>query len=913
MLEFVKVRHPDDVQVLLRSYDSLKDTWIVSDLKSKQEVQSLAVDRHGYYCDDAIMRVNDFWRLWIRRLDPTLHVVSADFIRSLVQQFVDDHGAELQIVESEVSTLNKAIQEFAPILLHPESDDILREWVNQQKRPKSWWRWYQSARLCMNHILHTRRCLDAQWSAAYLQLLDLDKFQWPRKMYVDLGSEMTSVEMGLFKLLAQQQQVVIVTPDPHWKERFPYLLNTYRENEGYGSVRSLSESADSEVTGVGRAPEFIRLSTQLAEVKLAVSRIRQWAENDRIDLNRMAIVAADIESYWTALQYYLDEEGLPYRKETVAQMNSFGSVQSLLAQLQNYSDDVAWDSLERACFSDEESELHNFEKFKALFYQLYDADDLGRDLRIKNLFHRQIDNSADTERDEFLAFLVKIWMRLPSSQQLPETFELIFKDFLAQSLNIKMRFSRWVSFFKNRLRRKEVQAQKAWSEGIRIVPLMSAHLLETDYRIYIGLNDEFYHRPQRSLMSLADSLALKNQFDLALDFSEESFLDFNLRWQSLKQEQCFVYTSAHVSFASEPLSASLYFIENSPQSIIAVPGIIRADERQNQMKHRLEEPVTLEAAPMTSLSLHRLRQDLNGYKQVLPHSAFTELSVSDAENYSHCAFKLLASKGFRLGDLPQLGLELEPRQKGSLVHALFEHCIHLIRESAFSEAVLDVFLEAKRQELNLYFSQDGIWQLQKGKFQLLAQKFYEFEKERQKLFETVTEKKYQLYFQPETATWSAEALSPGIAFSVRIDRIDRHRDKKYRIIYDYKNTANSLKNYEKWLTERSFQMLLYMKAIEQNEAESSPVKGAMYYEYKQFKIRKGLLDSEIALNDFDLTKRNKCLIDDEKRQQLQMDFSQLMAEVLGRLSGFSFDNAPYDEEKCQKCDWRKLCRAPHLM
>ena len=120
-----------------------------------------------------------------------------------MQNFVDVHGEKIGVDESEISTLNKAVQEFAPILLHPASDDILEEWLATQKNEKKWQRWYQCAKICLNNIVFEKKAIDVSWSAAYLQTLDLKAVSWPRPLFVDLGSEFSTVEMGLLKHISQ--------------------------------------------------------------------------------------------------------------------------------------------------------------------------------------------------------------------------------------------------------------------------------------------------------------------------------------------------------------------------------------------------------------------------------------------------------------------------------------------------------------------------------------------------------------------------------------------------------------------------------------------------------------------------------------------------------------------------------------
>lgn len=904
MLEFLKVKNPQQIRNLLKNYNPQQNTWIVSDLKSKQEIQNECIQKYGFYTDDAILRVSDFWRLWVRRLEPTLQVVSSDFINSLVQHFVDTYATTLEILDSEVTTLNKAVQEFAPILLHPASDEVLQEWLESQKLIKKWQRWYQIAKVCLNYIVNEKKVIDSKWAASYLQSLDLKLISWDRKIFVDLGSELSSVEMGLFKHISQSQSVVMITPDPVWKEKFPYLLNTYKENYGFGKVSEF----ETEHSGNSFEPDhFVRLSTQLAEVKFAVSNVRQWAD-EGVALAKIAIISTEIEKYWPVLQLYLDAEGIRYKKDLVAQLNSLGDVQNLLASLKNYSEDVGWDSLEKTYFNKEVNLQYKYEKFKSLFYQLYDADDLARDQKIKNLFYKKINFNSDISRDDFLAFVVKTWVSLPSSLNKNEVFELIIKDFLGQSLDVKIKFNRWFQFLKNRLSHKEVIIKKKTEAGVQILPLMSAHMIEATHRIYLGLNDEFYHKRQTALMSLADSTDLRTQFDLAVDYTEESYLDFNLRWQSLAAGLKTFYTSAHLSFLAEPLNSSLFFIENSPVSKIINPGPTRMDELQNQY-------VSLEeiSSENSVISASRLKEDRDGYKSKLKNNVFQSLNVSDVENYASCAFKLLASKGFRLRDLPQIGLDLDPRQKGSLVHALFEKIVNLMTLKTFEISTVSEFLESKRLEFNIYTDQEAYWSVQKNKLLQLASKFHKFEIQRLEIFSAKTELSAQVYFDIDQNEFTVAKPRSGFVFNIRIDRVDTHKTKKYSVIYDYKSSGYQVSNYNTWLSEHQYQMLLYIIAAQLCFQNDAPIAGALYYQFKNFDIKKGLIAEDIAISDFGLSKRNKSLIADDKLLDLKHEFIKNISEVLKSLSEFNFSNAPQDFETCKNCDWRKLCRAPHLM
>jgi ATP-dependent helicase/nuclease subunit B len=907
MLEFLKVKNPDQIKRLLKNFDPQKQTWIVSDLKSKKEIQNESIARLGYYTDDAILQVSDFWQIWLRRLEPTLQVVSSDFIRTLVQIFIDTYGESLEISENEFSTLDKSVQELAPLLLHPESDTLLKEWIDSQDEDKKWMKWYLRARTCIKFIVQEKRVIDKKWSAAYLQTIDLDQMKWSRELIVDLGTELTSIEMGLFKIFSQSQKVLMCVPSPAWEAKFPYLLKTYSENLGYGETKETTEPPPL----VGDY-EFVRLSTQLSEVKYAVAKARIWAEKENIPLEEIAIIAPDIEEYWPVLEHYLSEEGIPFQKEVVAPLNSLGDVQTFLSNLKNLTQDVSWDSLEKNFFQPLNAPEMKYEQFKAMFYQIFDDEDLKRDDKIKSLFYKKLDLHSELTRDDFISFLVRIWSTLPESKTSNSVFEILFKDIFSQSL--PMKFSRWYQFLKSRISRKEIKVAHASADGLIIIPLMWSQMISASHRIYIGLYEEAFRKIRKSIMPLKDIETLKNQFDLALDYPDESHLDFNLRWQSLSSCEKKVYTTPHLSFSAEPLTACLYFLENSPTSAIVAPGPTRLDELQKQL-HSFNSNFASKFETfdyVDAVAGDRIKKDLHGSELIIQSEVFKNISVSEIESYSKCSFKLFVSKGLRLRDLPHASIDLDPRQKGTLAHALFEYSINLIRDGQFSLKLVEAFLDSRRKEANLYKNEDLFWNIQKSKMLTLAQKFHDFENEHRTKFKTKTEVDVEFFFDFEKKEFTKDKVVNGIAIKGRIDRVDQSINDNYYLIYDYKSSAGRVSNFNKWLSDYEFQLLIYTLALETVYADEVPVKGALYYLYKSFDLSKGLVDKEVGLEHFGLSKSNKSLIESDANQALRAEFINFISVIFESLQSGKFKTQPFKTEICIDCDWRKLCRAPHL-
>jgi RecB family exonuclease len=905
MLEFIKIKHPDQIKDLMSEFNPEKQTWIVSDLRSKQEIQNECLKRFGYFTDDSILRVSDFWKIWIRRLKPNLQVVASDFIKSLVSVFIDQHGVEIEISENEASTLERYVQELAPLILHPESDSVLKEWLAAHEEPKKWQKWYLIARVCIQFILNEKKVIDTKWSAAFLQSFQAEQLEWPKEIKVDLGTELTSIEMGLFKIFSQKQKVQVYVPFPVWQERFPFLLKTYIENFGYGQV------IENKMPSALKKNEkfFLRLSTQLAEIKFAVAQVRKWLDQG-VSHEKIALVAVQIEEYWPTLESFLSEEGVAYEKDVVTRLNSLSDIQIFLAHLKSYTNDVNFESLQQKLYQNQNKPQLKFEKFKSLFSQIYDAENLKRDHKIQDLFYRKIDLAASLSRDEFIAILVQVWTDLPESAYSAQLFETIFKDLLSQSLESNMKFLRWFQFLKSRFSHKEVKVKKAQPGGIQILSLMSAQMTLADHRVYLGLTENAFKVQKKSMLPLKDIESLKKEFDLAIQYPEESHLDFNLRWQAETDCAAFILTTPHLSFNAEPMTPNLYFLENNPKSEIFNPGLTRHDEIQKNLSFN-EGQTLLNDQKLSSLK--RLHEDLSSATLSVKNNIFKQLAASEVENYAQCSFKLLASKGFRLRELPEVSIDLDPRQKGTLVHALFEFLIKAFQVGPVSRADILQFLESQRTEFNLFANEDSFWNVQKNKLLVLSDKFYEFEKERILKFNSLTEVSFEIWIDPIKKKVLSEKSENSISIKGRIDRLDQEKKMNYFLIYDYKSSGAQAKGYSKWLTEYQFQLMFYILAVENVLFKEADVKGSLYYLYKNFDVSKGLIDKELALSEFHFSKLNKSLIEPENTLELKEKFIQFISECFLRLEQGEFKAIPFDIKICQDCDWSKLCRAQHLM
>lgn len=900
MLEFTLVKHPDDIRTKLSEFNPQTTTWVVSDLKSKQEIQQQCINKFGFYSDEAILRVSDFWKMWMRRLSPRTQIVSSEFIRVLIGQFIELHGKAHQIEAHEAKTLYKYVSDLAPLLLHPHSLDVLTDWIEEKNPKPIWSKWIAISQKCLDFIEQEHNCIESAWIVSYLQKLSLEKIVWSKKLIFDLGSQMTSLEMGLLNTLSRDNQIEIIVPDPEWKNKFQYILNTYKDYSGFAAATA-AQNMDA---GQKLSPkQFIRFNSEINEIKFITSKIRQWIESG-VKAEKILVLSPRIEDYWPILKFHLEAEGIHTQKDLVSSLISLGVVQRWLATIHAQTRNVTWSKLEMSYGSVVDQNSLQFEKFKAAFTELLDDSDLARLLAVKDLFYQKINLEEKLKRDDFLVTILKSWISVDSGLEHKKLLQGIIKDFIQQTVDMRLRLSDWLNLLSSRLAKKEIKVEQTTKSGVQILPINSAQVLDATHRLWIGLDESGLKGRQTSLIPLSDIEELKKTFDLALNYPEESHADFNLRWYAMAQCLDQHFTCAHVSTTGEPLSTSLYFLENNkkPESINSPETLIDIKQQQfspSQYKN-LEKKLNLEIKS-EPLAISDLK--------------FKSLAPTDLESYDQCSFKFLARKGFRLKEFDILGLEIDPRQKGTLLHDLFKFIVQDKNYLTVSEKEISAHLEKERKERNLFPFLDVFWGPHKEKLIAIGLKFINAEKARLSAFTTVrhkTEETIQAYYDLENFEFT-QSQPTGAHFLIRgrLDRLDIDDRTKQAMVIDYKSSKASTSNFsDKWVDNSEFQLLIYSLVVEQMFGVNSV--GALYYFYKTLEHKHGyLLESDnVFLNH--VTFSDKTLISAKVQTEMHQSFNSKIKDIFKNIEQNIFAVKPKNAKVCEKCEWIDTCRVKNL-
>lgn len=891
MLTFLYLEHPDQIQKIISDYPVGPNRWIVSDLKSKQDLQKLSIQKNNFYVDENILRISDFWGIWLRRLAPQIQILNSDFIRTYIQK-ISETDPQIDLKPHQISTLHYYIQQLAPLLLSSNHESLL-EWFKENKYDNAdhkWYKWYLKSKYTLKKIL-SEKMIDASWVSSYLQDLDLSKVNETTPIVLDLGTEMTSVEMGIFNRLAKKCDVFVIVPNPEWKSKYHFLLNTYKMNEGFAQKKQIESIFTAKPF---ESKNFLRLSTQLAEVKWITQTVRGWLDSG-VKPSEIALLSPQAEKYWPALSTHFEIEGVPVDKPIVTSLISTGLFQNLISSLQSFSSSLTWEDLETSYFQNEDLETDKiqYEKFKALFIELTDVEDLGRDDKIKKIFYRKMNLNQNVDRFQFLGEILKVITKSISQSaddfdEFQNFLELIFKDFLSKTTDLQLQFSEWLDLFKSMLARKEIKIKNPYAEGVQIRDLGAVYLNQITHRIWFGLDDSPFQSTSKNLIPLKDVEVLKNIFDFPLQYPEESHDEFNLRWLSRSKCTEQFFTCAHINLSGEPLNTALFILENNAEPDYLFHPQTRLDQIQwAQSDENSNTKIILEKNP-----------------QPLVVSEFkpTQISGTDVIQYAQCEFKLLASRGFRLRDYSVVSIDLDPMQKGTLAHSLFEYLIKDENYKSADQKLISDFLDQKRITARLFPNDDLFWSIQKNKFIQIGLKFCANEKKRLngQAYLHILEKEFKLNISD-------------VEITGRIDRIDQDVHSKEYLIYDYKRTDSShTYHVDKWLAEKEYQMLFYLLALTDETGSAENIRGAVYYFYQKLTVSKGFINAGNEKFDSSIEIKKNMNLDSVGFKNLLIEFKNVLANILGQLQQSKFSPSPIDIDLCNSCDWRRLCRAAHL-
>ncbi|MEZ4873800.1 MAG: PD-(D/E)XK nuclease family protein, partial [Bdellovibrionales bacterium] len=291
----------------------------------------------------------------------------------------------------------------------------------------------------------------------------------------------------------------------------------------------------------------------------------------------------------------------------------------------------------------------------------------------------------------------------------------------------------------------------------------------------------------------------------------------------------------------------------------------------------------------------------------------TRLSVSQIEGFLSCPFIFMARKLFRLAQLPEMELDVDHMTRGKVMHALFEKLTAEPFNSALPDEELRQIVSKciEDEKINDDFTQQRVVTI----YMRLAKRFLEFEKGwREQFPRTKTvgrEARISAFWSLETGELVKEGGDfPFLGF---VDRIDSDQEG-HLLLIDYKSSSSQEKNYGSWLKYDQLQMAVYAYAVDSGLCEevSGEVVGANYFVAKTFSRNKGFLVKSKAESLAPRPGRGTAITEDEKFS-LYSDVKAVVQNSATAIAKGELQVNPKELSQCLKCDWKQICRAPHLI
>jgi ATP-dependent helicase/nuclease subunit B len=897
MLKILQYHLRSDLKPIVDSFDDSSCTWIVSNLKSKNEIQKVLIEKNKFFFESSCLRISELWNQIIKVNYPVIKVWPQSIYKLFLRKNLVDYKNEFQINENSFDTLLRYIQQLSPLLFHPNRNDLIKDFfIKNEASFERWHHWYLSA-LTMHLIMFEDKKVILQEQIPSFLQTQLNYISLSNKKFIfDLGTEVTQIEMDLIKSISQNSEVIILQPLINIGDEFKFLNRPYERVQSYAN--SIIE-LDTNLNFIKQSVQFATTTSFLAEFKAIVGEIRKLVLAG-CEFSKIGVVANKIEIYWPVLQIHLQEENIPFNKDIVIRAQSIIGIQDWLNKLKIAEKDLTSEVLENEIFRGEKLTTVSYDKFKKLFGIFYDASDLDKDSSIADLFKSDVSHQELIPLDSFVIQALKYWIHEDQSEII---IPVLKKMMDLTQFKEKLLWSDWLNLLSDLISQKEITLQSASEKGIQICNLSSAQAYTCKYLFVLGLTDEQLKDGRRTLITADDSWLLLKDYDIEIQATEESQAEFELSWLIEKAESNLYLFAPESNFDGKILTKSSIFLKYG----------------QNTIQNFANLPTTQMDINMNIFESGGAFENLNN-EAWWDKAPQVPLSATSLQDFKKCPFIYAAERLLQLKSFDSIDIEIQSLSQGSVVHKIFETILKNFTNLKIQSEELDLLIQNAIESSSDYkYYEEFLIQMSKEKFKKLALNFIKSEEQLQKTFPNtkplVFEKKFLFYFDPITQKFVSdhdENNNSLIRVAGSIDRIDVY-DKNKIILIDYKGSSGALSSFTNWFKDENFQLLFYTWIAEELifKDQEFEVISAVFNIYKDFSRSIGF--SLESFNNIAAPSVQKAgIISVSTKEQAISDFKVIFNSVARELQKSNFRPQPKELELCKDCHWRKMCRAPHL-
>lgn len=924
MLEIKVIHHPHHKLEIFDQYDPRSGTWLVSDLKSKLEIQKRFLRQGHLLAEDSVLRASELWLKFLSMGFPGHRVISADLTRALFAQWLQESEFIWARSPGAAQNLFSYCAQLLPLLVQQDGEEVMNEWwENHSESLLRWGHWYHLSKWAWAK-LDESKLVPSPWVSSWLNSNELGTHHWPRKIFVDLGSELSAVESEVVWRMSQTIEVVVLRPGAQWCETFGNSLRGYRlleEKLGLSGPRKEGRLSYAS----GPSFNFRKYSSMLAEVKEVVNQVRRWIESG-VPVDKIVVMAPDIEEYWPVLSAYFEKEGIPTAKERLATLQSFPDILAWLAQLRVEMGVGTSVDIELSAYGEHLAAPLQYDEFKRLFTNFYDIEDLHREDKIGRLYEVEMNTKSQLNCEEFVAWASKRWRSTSGIGHLEILGQQIFQDSLPST---RLSILNWLKYAEKLCSRIEVKVAESHANGLLLLNLMSGEWIDSTHLWVMGLSDEKMRKTESAGILLSDVLSLERDLGVHLVYPDRIQAEFEVEWMLDRPwVQVFLSTSI-ANFLGDVQTPALMWLKRVVEAgqdweHCVSPAPTRWDQIQELPLESLVHQTDWSPDQRDHLCRDlKIEWGLEPFVKWTPPASLS-LSVTQIEAYLECPFKVAASRLLRLSDRPDLDLDVDRMGRGSLLHKIFEILTehHPLVTSLDDEAIVQIVNRA-RVASDLQMADERLWPPLQGKLVDLARRFLAFESEWRRQYPLTRtlgrELEIKGRFDFEKNVFSpifdekAEGEKEGFLFRGKIDRVDTD-DRGSLVVIDYKSSGGELRHHGSWIGNSQLQLALYSHWLELGLSAigKAEVVAANYFVAQSMERNKGFIKAGGVDGFIDDTSRYSRIETDQKLN-LFKQACEITGNVVKSILAGDLGPRPRDiNQTCGRCNWKKICRAPHF-
>jgi ATP-dependent helicase/nuclease subunit B len=313
-------------------------------------------------------------------------------------------------------------------------------------------------------------------------------------------------------------------------------------------------------------------------------------------------------------------------------------------------------------------------------------------------------------------------------------------------------------------------------------------------------------------------------------------------------------------------------------------------------------------------------------------------SITQLEDYAFCPMQYFLKRFLYLEELPEYEEDINPLERGNILHnILFRFYNTLRNNNALNNPHRhqDLLNKICEEELNKMPFEGFFWQLEKMRYfgradyPGLLQKFLELEKteiEQTGFIPAYFEYSFGAVYSKETDPASTDNLlsitdgeGKSIQINGKIDRIDINPKTGQALVYDYKTGSIDGKNAQAVAKGMSFQLPVYILAVEQLLDKKVHVVYGGYYQVKDAQNCKrvpAMLDPEkypfVKKGSRAALPNNYVKINGEKvsfTELLEFSKNTALNKKMELLQArFNHTKDPDDKRCSNFCDYKRMCQ-----